>query len=116
MTPEEFMKLKPGDKVRYGDQEFHIQFIEQGFDSDLEVSGTHTVFNNRGQSIKVIDDIVEHILLVSEPKAKHMIRIDLVISGIDVKTKGWGFMEDAIESAVESYGGEITEFNVEALQ
>ncbi len=116
MNKEEFMKLKPGDKLRYNDQEFHIQFTETAVDPEFEVSGVHKVYNERGQSIELTDGIVENIFLVSEPAAANMVRIDLVISGIDVKTKGWGFMEDAIETVVEGYGGEITEFNVESNQ
>ncbi len=112
MTPEEFMKLKPGDKLRYNAMEFHVQFIEKAFYPEFEASGTYTVFNPSHQSIKVIDDIVENIFLVSEPAAKHMVRLDIVVSGIDPETKGWEFMEQEIEEAIESYGGEVTEYNV----
>ncbi len=37
-------------------------------------------------------------------------RITLVISGIDPETKGWEFMEQTIEDAIESYGGEVVEY------
>lgn len=116
MNKAAFMKLKPGDKLRYGDQEFHIQFIVQEFYPGLDRRGTYTVFNNQGQSVKLIDDIVSRLVLVSEPKAKHMIRIDLVISGIDPDSNGWEFMEQGIEEAIEEYGGEVTEYNVESNQ
>lgn len=111
MNKADFMKLKPGDKLRYNDQEFHIQFTETAVDPEFEVSGVHKVYNERGQSIELTDGIVEHTFLVSEPAAKHMIRIDLVISGIDPDSNGWEFMEQAIEEAIESYGGEVTEYN-----
>lgn len=112
MNKAEFMKLKHGDKLRYGDKEFHVYIIEKAFDEELRETGTYTVYNNQGQSIKLIDDIVSRLVLVSEPVAKHMIRIDLVISGIDPDSHGWEFMEQAIEEAVESYGGQVTEYNV----
>ncbi len=112
MNKAEFMKLKAGDKLRYGDYEFHVHMIETAYDSESGTTGTYTVFNNQFQSIKLIDVIVDKLVLVSEPKAKHMIRIDLVISGIDPDSHGWEFMEQAIEEAIESYGGQVTEYNV----
>jgi hypothetical protein len=114
MKKEQFMKLKAGDKLRYGDHEFHVYMIETSHvDVESGEARVWKVYNNQYQSIEIGDDIVEHIVLVSEPTAKHMVRVELVISGIDVKTKGWGFMEDMIETVVENYGGEITEFHVQ---
>ena len=112
MTPEEFIKLKSGDKLRYNDQEFHIQFIEKAVWPESGVEGTSVVFNNQGQSIRLGDKIIDKLVLVSEPAAKHMVRIELVISGIDPNSSGFGFMEEAVESAIEDYGGEVTEYNV----
>lgn len=131
MTPEEFIHLKPGDKLRYGDKEFHVYLIEKAVWPESGVEGTSKVLNNKFQSIRLGDKIVERLVLVSEPypgdldikrgqeeegalpvAAKHMIRIDLVISGIDPDSHGWEFMEQTIEEAIESYGGQVTEYNV----
>ena len=112
MMKEQFMKLKVGDKVRYGDHEFHVYMIETALNEERIATGTWKVYNNQFQSIEITDEIVPNLMLVSEPAAKHMTRVELVVSGIDPDTKGWEFMEQAIEEAIESYGGEVTEYNV----
>lgn len=112
MNKEEFMKLKVGDKLRYGDHEFHVHMIEIALDEEQGATGTWKVYNTQFQSIEITDGIVDKLVLVSEPAAKHMIRVELVISGIDPESNGWEFMEQAIEEAIESYGGEVTEYNV----
>lgn len=132
MNEEQFRKLKPGDRVRWRRFIFTIAMIEK------DEAGTRVIIDKNFAPIKVDDHFVKDLEVVAigevmdngdvidpatgeityeemrqvEPKAKHMIRIDLVISGIDPETKGWEFMEQTIEEAIEQYGGEVTEYNV----
>lgn len=131
MNEEQFRKLKPGDRVCWKQVIFTIAMIEK------DEAGTRVIIDRNFAQIKVGDRFVKDLRVVSigetmedgcvidpatgeitfeevrqpEPAAKHMTRVELVISGVDPETKGWTFMMERIEEIIEEYGGEVTEYD-----
>ena len=115
MKPEQFMKLKKGDVLSYGGEEFVIDSIEESWRGDLGFEAPHTLTNDFGQTIKISDPWLDEVLILSaaylDPKVTYLRRLEYVVAGIDEGIKAWEFIDEAVEELIEQYGGYIVEID-----
>ena len=108
MDANDFRHLKQGDRLLHNGEYTHVStWLEPGYVVEL-TNGT-----NLGLDDSWLKDvqIINVAAPTPEPAAANMVRIEVVISGIDINSKAWGFMEEAINDAIGSYGGEVTDWN-----
>lgn len=113
MTPEEFRKLKQGDIVQWHNHVAEVSYVETQWNYEAKEQYTWQAHLDNGSTIRETDRHVDEIRIIRRPNPSGGTRVELVIHDIDSKSRGWTMMLEAIESAIEHYGGTVTEVNVE---
>lgn len=65
MNKEQFHDLKPGDILSLHGVLFTIKMAERYYRTELEKTLTHTVANDKGLTIKVIDPWLKNVRIVA---------------------------------------------------
>jgi hypothetical protein len=115
---EEYWRLEKGDVIQYHGRNYVVTDIEYVWqpESGNRNAVPYTVTLDTGHNLKPFDATVPAIQIVRMKNplpARHVNRLEIVITGIDHDSKKWMFLEEAISSAIVDYGGDVTEWNVE---
>ncbi len=107
MNTQEFENLQSGDRLLHNGEYTHV---------NMWIAPGYSVSLTNGTEMTLDDDWLKDVQVINvaatapQPAAANMVRIEVVISGVDINSKAWSFMEEAINDAIEQYGGEITEW------
>lgn len=102
MNRDEFFNLKSGDKISWGGVS---RTVERLLPHDEMVEFT------AGDNLKASDPWLPEVVITYKAEQVSMVRFEMVISGIDAKSKAWFHLGEAIESVIEEHGGEVVEYN-----